>query len=256
MSRPIVLWNPRQSASSDDAGTTIIKSVLPQGGEPGKYEESHATRFRYVPSLVYFAIAKLVEYPDLIDLGLARIHYTMPFAHSKFDILRALMPGFNDPRASFSLSQVDPRLWAVIVQVFANLPKKLRTYPIPLSDKHLPLLQRVPATPHFCLITVLDIAGCRELTDKTILELKSLYALCALDASSTLLSGLGIRRLSGTLLRDQHGQPDTNSGPWRLRMLRLRNCRLMDNTVYAAIAAFPLLCVVGSSFQFRLFPPN
>jgi hypothetical protein len=220
---------------------------LPPAVNQGPYEDNdqHATRFRYVPSLAYFAIRRLVEYPDLIDLGMARIHCIQPSSSSKFDVLRALLPGFRDNHASFSLSQVDPRLWAVIVQVFANLPKRLKVYPIPLSDKHLPLLQRVPATQHFCLVTVLDLACCRALTDKTIVELKSLTSLCALDASSTVLTGLGIKRLSGTLLRDENGQPDVASGPWRLRMLRLRNCSYVDNTVYSAIAAFPLLCVVG-----------
>lgn len=246
MTKPIVLWNSTQTTSSDDAGTTIIKSVLPPAINQGIYEDNHQhlTSFRYVPSLAYFAIQRLVDYPDLIDLGIARIHCIQPSSSSKFDVLRALLPGFKDD-ASFSLSQVDPRLWAVIVQVFANLPKRLKAYPIPLSDKHLPLLQRVPATQYFCLVTVLDLAGCPALTDKTIVELKALASLCALDASSTALTGLGIKRLSVTLLRDETGRRDLASGPWRLRMLRLRNCRCVDNTVYSSIAAFPLLCVVG-----------
>jgi len=252
MSRPVVLWDPRQSTASDEAGTTIIRSVLPPVNVPGPYERrGDAATFHYIPNLSYFAIKRLIEYPDQIDIGRARIYCPQPSSPSEFNILSSLMPGFGDPESGFSLRQVDPRLWAVIVQVFTNLPVDLRAYPIPLSDKHLPLLQRIAPTPEFCLITVLEIPGCRELTDDNVLELKELHGLCALDASSTELSGLGVKRLSHTLLRRDEGRSDDREcerrGPWHLRMLRLKDCRKVNNTVFSALEAFPLLSVVGPS---------
>jgi hypothetical protein len=248
MNRPIVLWTPRRSTASDDAGITIIKSVLPPPIPPGPYEHDELAAiptFHYMPPLSYFAIRKLIEYPDQIDTGGARIHYQRPYSPSEYDILSALMPGYSVAESEAFLRRVDPRLWAVIVQIYTNIPKNMRVYPIPLSDKHLPLLQHISPAPDFCLLTVVEIPGCRELTDDTILELKELHGLCALDASRTDVTGFGVKRFSSTLSACDQGW----RGPWRLRMLRLKDCRKMDNTVISTLSVFPLLSVVGSSTQ-------
>jgi hypothetical protein len=244
MYRPILLWTPNQSIASDDAGTTILKYALPHTNFTAPYELNQPIIYHYVPSLTYFVIKKLIEYPDQVNIGRVRLRYQPPSSPSSYDILRALIPDFDlNPDSTFSLDRVDPRLWAVLIQVYTNLPEVLRIYHIPLSDRHLPILQRVSSTSEFSLITVLDLSGCSQLTDDTILELKVLNSLCAMDASATELSGYGIKRLSNSL-----GWSESEKrGPWCLRMLRLRNCKKVDNSVFTSLFNFPLLSVVGSS---------
>jgi len=175
-----------------------------------------------------------------------------------YDILRALIPSYRSKHAfdtdtftnELELSQVDPRLWAVIIQVLTQLPDALRVYPIALADKHLPQLQRIPSTPDFSFVTVLELPACAHLTDDTILELKQLHALCALDASQTLVTAQGIRRLCGTqtFAAENEGidMASRRRGPWSLRILRLRNCQGVTNKIFDVISGFPLLSVLGT----------
>ena len=257
MSRPITLWDHRRYAkqTTDDAGTTIIKSFIPSGLPiPGPYEaqtESHV----FVPSLTSLAIAKLSEYPDQLHaLEYLRLRYQAPSSRCSHDILRELIPGYEPDAPDFDLQKVDPRLWATLVQVFSDLPDTFRTYHIPLSDKHVPLLQHIPSTSHFTFVTILDLPRCRELTDDTVLELKPLSSLCALDASETSLSGYGIKCLSMTL-----GWKDTDGnrlrekrGPWGLRILNLRNCSKVNNDIFDCLHKFSLLSLLGASSAITL----
>jgi hypothetical protein len=248
MSKPIILWRPNIEAATDDACTTIIKSTLPPVPPRGRYE-SRTLRVptRRVPSLIYYVLKCLVDYPEqLYQLGSRRLHYESHPSPS-CDVLRTLMPDFDseDSDRRFDLRRVDPRLWAVITQTYSNLPACLRTYEMPLSDGYLPLLQSIPATPDYTMVTVLELPGCKELTDDTIANLKGLHGLCALDASSTLLSTYGIMSLAGTLLVDEGSLATPGRGPWALRVLLLRKCRRMDETVYSALKKFPLLTLVG-----------
>lgn len=260
MSHPITLWDHKRRTrqTTDDAGTTIFKSIIPSGLPiPGPYE-AQTTETEpgvFVPSLVSLAIKKLSEYPDQIHaLGHIRLRYQAPSSHRSHDVLRELIPNYEPDAPDFDLQRVDPRLWATLVQVFSDLPDTFRTYRIPLSDKHVPLLQRVPSTSHFSLVTILDLPRCRELTDDTILELKQLSSLCAFDASETSLSGYGIKSLSMTL-----GWKDTDDnlsrekrGPWGLRILNLRNCRNVSNDIFDCLQKFLLLSVLGASSANRM----
>ncbi|KAI0065347.1 hypothetical protein BV25DRAFT_1671610 [Artomyces pyxidatus] len=260
MSRSIILWRNHREQSTDDAGTSITSSVLapPIYFTPGPYEESDSATtqggaLRYVPSLSYFCIKILTESPEQVHpFGAPRLVYQPPASPEDYDILRALIPSYypslngNFGINGFKIGQVDPRLWAVLIQLFVGLPDVFSTYLIALSDKHLPLLQHIPATTHFSLLTVVDLHGSPHLTDDTILELRALHGLVALDASETTLTAQGIRRLSGTLLWTDDGEIDSRRrrGPWQLRILRLRNCRKVGNLVLEHLEAFPLLTVV------------
>ncbi|KAF8077956.1 hypothetical protein FPV67DRAFT_22896 [Lyophyllum atratum] len=123
-----------------------------------------------------------------------------------------------------------------------NLPTHLCALTLPLADAHLLLLQRVPFTPRFSLLTILDLPACPHLTDTSIVSLSPLHSLVALDASATSLSSYAIKALAGTLLWVDDG-PERR-GPWPLRILRLRYCTNMDDNVYHHLSRFPLLSVI------------
>jgi hypothetical protein len=260
MNRRVILWNTRSRASqaTDEAGTSITKSVNPPANYvSGPYEselDDHPTV--YVPSLAYFALKSLFKYPEQVHvLGSARLPYQASSSSSSYDILRELVPWYDPNDTDFNLNRVDPRLWATIIQIYSNLPDTFKTYRIPLSDNHLLLLQKIPSTSHFTLITVLELPGCPELTDDTIVELKHLFGLCALDASKTQLSTHGVKTLSRTLMwsEDDGTSARERRGPWRIRILDLRNCINIDNGVFVCLQKFVLLSVIGQyGFAFSL----
>lgn len=201
-----------------------------------------AREYRYVPSLVCLCIEKLALYPDQIA-GVA-LTYAPSEDSTQFDILKALIPFYADD--SFSISLVDPCLWATLVQIFGtSLPEIFTTYQIPLKHTLLPLLQRIPSTPTFSLVTILELPGCTQLTDDLALTLRSLHTLTAFDASGTALSSWGLRKLlMPALLVDDTEQSPMN-GPWGLRMLRLRNCKAVDQTIFKSLEKLLLLSVLG-----------
>ncbi|TFY72701.1 hypothetical protein EVG20_g300 [Dentipellis fragilis] len=262
---PIILWHTPQENTTDDAGVTILKSTLPPPAlfDPGPYESSRRvergqpelnTSLRYVPSLAYFCLKTLLPYPEEIHhFGPPRFRYERPSLPFAYDIIRALIPSYcpwpdHCDEEGLRLSEVDPRLWASIIQVFTELPDELRVYSLALSDKYLPLLEHIPQRADFSLLTVLELPGCPDLTDDTIFELKALHGLSAFDASATQLTAQGLLRLSRTMT---WAEGETNAskrrGPWQLRILRLRNCRLISNRVFNALATFPLLSVIGDT---------
>jgi hypothetical protein len=253
MSRRIILWDARlhSTQSSDEAGTSIIKSTLPPPIPTlGPYESTNDLPHAYVPSLAYFALKKLVDFPDQVHvLGSIRLPYHPPSSALSYDILRELIPNYDPTDPDSDLTQVDPRLWATLIQVYFDLPDAFRTYRIPLSDKHVLSLQRIPSSDHFSLITILDLPDCPELTDETIIELKHLSGLSALDASGTTLSAHGIKGLSRTLMWSGHEPPAERErrGPWGLRILNLRNCVNVDSVIFSCLSKFLLLSVVGES---------
>ncbi|KAE9396053.1 hypothetical protein BT96DRAFT_885104 [Gymnopus androsaceus JB14] len=200
-----------------------------------------AREYRYVPSLVCLCIEKLALYPDQIA-GVA-LTYAPPEDSTQFDILKALIPFYADD--SFGISLVDPCLWATLVQIFGtSLPEIFTTYQIPLKHTLLPLLQRIPSTPTFSLVTILELPGCTQLTDDLALTLRSLHTLTAFDASDTALSSWGLRKLlMPALLVDDTEQSPMN-GPWGLRMLRLRNCKAVDQTIFKSLEKLLLLSVL------------
>ncbi|OCH95552.1 hypothetical protein OBBRIDRAFT_745256 [Obba rivulosa] len=256
MSKPILLWWRRPELTSDDACTHIIKYTLPTPPAPAPYETAplqDMSQLRYVPSLAYFCIQKLLPYPDQMHvIGSTRLDYRPSDSPGAFDLLRALIPSYGGANSMpLDLSQVDPRLWALLVQLYRGLPETFRTYTLPLSDRHLPLLQQIPQTPDFALITVVELPGCHELNDESIVELRALHSLSALDASTTMLTAWGLRNFSKTLAFTENEEQESASparartGPWGLRILRLRNCFYMKNEgLLETLAKFPLLSAV------------
>jgi hypothetical protein len=244
MDRPIVLWDSPCSNAIDDAGISTKMLRLAPPPPPGPYE-SVQSQFYYVPPLTFLCLQKLKQFPDQIHaLGKIRLQYRKT---DEFDLFCALDPNYDPNTMQPNLSNVDPRLWAVLIQVYSGLPKKLETYRIPLSDKHIPLLQHIHNTSCFSLVTVLELPGCAHLTDDTIHELKHLHRLTALDISATRVSSDALRKLSATRTWDecQDGVREKR-GPWELRLLRLRSCRNVDNTVGRYLGGFPLLCSIGT----------
>ncbi|KAI0341672.1 hypothetical protein BDW22DRAFT_259731 [Trametopsis cervina] len=254
MSRPIVLWRKKATISSDEACTTITSYSLPRY-IPGLYESQESIEdtnlLVYVPSLQSLCIRQLIPFPDQIyTLGNVHLTYEPPQASGDYDLLRELVPGFsyayNAKDAGF-LQYLDPRLWAVLVQLYTGLPETFRVHKLPLSDIYLPLLQQIPSTDRFALVTTLNLRGCSEVDDDTILELRDLHGLGALDLGATAITSWGMHRLAKTLARkpDEQDAVRRLSGPWALRVITLRDCMNVKNDVYESLQQFPLLSVIG-----------
>lgn len=252
----IILWAPKADISSDEACTTIRSYTLPTY-IPGPYEaqqkSSENERLVYIPSLQSICIRKLVEFPDQLELGPVQLTYKPPNSPAAPDILHELIPWYNSsplsPDAGF-LTHVDPRLWAVLVQLYDGLPGAFRSYTLPLSDVHMPLLQQIPSTSWFGLVTTVQLRGCCEVNDDTIAELRLMHGLSALDVGQTMLSAWGVQRLSKTLGRgtlDYSNRKRRLTGLWGLRWLCLRDCTRVKDEVFKSFEAFPLLSVVGMS---------
>jgi len=215
--------------------------------------ETHC-RSSQVPSLVWFCLRYISEFPDQLQLpNNNKLIYrpsSSPLPKS-FRLIDGLFrapssSGTNDNYSSFDLKKLDPRLWAVVVQVFDRIPPQLRTYTLALNDELLPLIQGLRNTDSFSLITILELPGCDALTDHNVAELRCLHALSAFDASNTKLSSHGIVTLSRTLSINDPGDSTRKlRGPWSLRILRLKHCSEIDNAVYHFFPSFPLLAVIG-----------
>ncbi|KAL5511673.1 hypothetical protein ACEPAH_4891 [Sanghuangporus vaninii] len=246
MAAPIILWNPELSVvrESDDAGNKIIRTTLPPppsfAPSYRAYDPTQPRSFTRVPRLASFCIRVLSQYPEqLHQLGAIRLHFH-PEQGGIDSVLRSVLPKWKTP--NFSLLNVDPRLWATVVQIYRNPPEILSSYLCHLSDPHVPLLNQIPCTPDFALLTVLDLAGSRNVTDDNILSLKVLHNLTALDLSGSYdLSSRGITSLSRTVAFNEVGE---KRGPWMLRILRLRSCRNVDKVIFNVLHSFPLLAVL------------
>ncbi|KAJ7219263.1 hypothetical protein GGX14DRAFT_591083 [Mycena pura] len=253
----IVLSAPKPATSND---ASVAKYIHPPPYIPGPYTHAEANAPRtlpFLPSLSWFCLTKLahVASDQASSIGDIRLNYRPPVSDVAYDLLRALIPSLGQPE--FDWAVVDPRLWVTIVQIYDNLPSAFRCYPIPLADEHLPLLQSVPSTPHFSLITILELPACPDLSDTTVVNVKYLHGLCALDASATLLSSYGVKVFSGTVLWSAEHQ--TRRGPWGLRILRLRNCKDIDDNMLSHLTAFRLLSILdirGTRCHSKVFSPS
>jgi hypothetical protein len=186
-----------------------------------------------VPSLVSCCLNLLIPFADEIELPVTlrlRPHDTL---------LDDLVP---DP------AELDPKLWAVLVQVYDALPPYFRTLTLPLANPHVSLLQHLAPTPNFSLITLLNLTACSDLTDESILLFKNLHTLVGLNASYTTLTSHAIYTL-GAILQHNYGKDAVrhHRGPWELRILFLSHCKQIDDDVYSYLNKFPLLAVVGQS---------
>ncbi|KAI9446469.1 hypothetical protein H4582DRAFT_1905933 [Lactarius indigo] len=250
MRQPIILWQNERTLSTDDAGSALQGPTFNPGltmtktvDIAGPAGSRRPKPLSHIPSLSYFCIKHLLKIPELVyNYGPAR-PYRSPEFPGGSDILQTLP---HTPQGNVDLNKVDPRLWAVIVQVYSDLPSDLHIYRTALADKYIPSLQLIPTTEHFSLLTVLEIPGCSHLTDDTIVRLAVLHTLCVLDASSTPLTAQGIRRLSRTLRWGDDGVNTANQrrGPWQLRILSLRNCKQVTDNIYQCLESFILLAVV------------
>ncbi|CAA7271709.1 unnamed protein product [Cyclocybe aegerita] len=198
---------------------------------PGPYTYTTEEPTTRVPSLVSLCIRALVPFPEQVHQLPVRLILRPHRARALID---DLVP---DPAV------VDPRLWATLVQVYDSLPRSFASYTIPLADTHLPLLQSIPPSASFSLVTVLELPACDQLTDDTVLQLKFLHALTAFDASETALTAYGVKTLTATLQFEEADDANVPScrGPWYLRVLSLRGCRRITNDVFSSINKFPLL---------------
>ncbi|KAG6832407.1 hypothetical protein H0H92_002675 [Tricholoma furcatifolium] len=133
-----------------------------------------------IPSLVWICSRVLARYADQLPV----------------DILR----NYDSKRSDLLCGALDPPLCATLVQLYDNLPQQLHSLTLPLAHPHIPLLQAIPNTSLFSLITILDLPACPHLTDSSIIHLSALHSLVALDASATALSSYGIKVLAETLL--------------------------------------------------------
>jgi hypothetical protein len=253
---PIILQHREQTHSYDEAGISITKYTISQPDIPrppyGDPKSPNASVLARVPSLLSLCIHRLWAYPLVWHaLGPRRIRCSNEEIVVD-DTLRTLIPQYYSSKRDFSLSSVDPRLWAGLVQIYSGtLPDHFRTYSIALSDSYLPELQEVPASPYFTLLTVLELCGCHQLTDESIVALKELHLLSALDAGSTSLTNYGLTVLARCQTKTSGGQSANYEfrGPWRLRMLSLRACPAIDNRIFPVLQSFKLLSVVGITFH-------
>lgn len=240
---PILLGNPKKSFTYDDAGVAILKSIVGQARSPNPYEKNaqaaKATSGSHsIQSLSWYCINALLEYVDQLHiLESIRLSY-----NSDRQLLKKFVPSWETP--DFSLRDIDPRLWALLIQIYTNLPNVLRVYPIALSDSHLTLLQQIPLTENFAMITVLDLKRCKELTDASIVHLKVLHNLCCFNCGGTQISTYGINSFVRTLIL-RVDTAEKKRGPWTLRVLWLRDCVKVDDDIYTVLDELPLLCVIG-----------
>ncbi|CAK5277422.1 unnamed protein product [Mycena citricolor] len=241
----MVLLVPARAVHTHDPSVQAF--VHPPPYIPGPYTAQRpAVNLPYTPSLSWFCVGQIARYGvDQISINKVRLNYRPPRSSAGYDLLRALIPSLFQP--DFSWGLVDPRLWATIVQLYDQLPPIFQTYDIPLSDEHIPLLQCIQPTPNFAMVTLLELPGCSELSDTTVVNLKCLHNLCALDVSSTALSSFGIKVLSETVgisVISDAGETVVPKGPWSLRILRLRHCRGIDDKIKDYLLPFALLCVL------------
>lgn len=112
----ILLLGPVPELKSNDA--SISKYKHPPPYLPGPYTlNTPPETLPYLPSLPWFCITKLARFPEQVStIGQYRLRYQPPASAESYDILLALVPSLSRPE--FDWADVDPRLWATIVQVY------------------------------------------------------------------------------------------------------------------------------------------
>ncbi|KDQ06687.1 hypothetical protein BOTBODRAFT_192902 [Botryobasidium botryosum FD-172 SS1] len=237
---PIVLGAPAVNTSSLDGSRTAVTSAN-LGSAPyaeGRYVGSVPAR-NPVPTLSHFCVLALVSYADQIPAMEARPSYKR---WQRLDLLKTLLgKNYEVEDGSVNFSHLDPRLWAILLQLYENLPPIFLRYNIPLGDKWLPFLQRIQPSKAFTLIVTLDLSSQKCLTDDSIVNIKSLHQLSTFDCSNTRITSRGVEQLSKTLpFRDGKEK----IGPWKLRVWYMRCCIYIDDGVGRFLVKSPLLCLV------------
>ncbi|KAL0946910.1 hypothetical protein HGRIS_013071 [Hohenbuehelia grisea] len=220
-----------QNATRSMASTRIVlASNAPSN--PGPYKRNQQETYAYVPPLILLCLKRLSEFPEQVHLlHPTRLTYRPADNPTEFDIVRALAPNPD---------VLDPRLWATLAQVYEGLPDRFLDYRIPLDDEHLPLLQKIPSTPSFSLVTILDLSATpTAIKDTNIYLLRTLVTLVALDLSHTPITNYGVQSLANTIHYDEEYK-----GPFALRIIRLIGCRKITADIFPILSKFPLLSIV------------
>ncbi|KIL00410.1 hypothetical protein PAXRUDRAFT_129885 [Paxillus rubicundulus Ve08.2h10] len=260
--KPIVLWNTTKHTAHviDDAGVLIKKSRLPPPVRAPQYHVHQPTFTGVVPPLAYFCIKSLSPFPEQLH---ALAHFRFSY---RDDLARALLPLRSQPdediqqstqcssAPNFDTTALDPRLWATFAQVIHPLPEQLHDLDLPLANIHLPLLQQIPNTPNFSLVTLLSLPNCNHVCDDTISELRRLNSLVALDLRGTNITPYALTVLARGLswTGDDDSTSRRRTGLWGLRILRLHSCTRIDNKAISVLRKFPLLSIVGSAVKRHL----
>jgi len=178
-----------------------------------------------------------LQYVKATDSGVSKI---------EVNLLNALADAKN--RSTSVPPSYSPDIWFKVAMIFTEcLPPSFHMKSLPLSDVHVPIIQLVDPSPRFTAITVLSLRNRHSvLDDSSIGQLKDLHQLAALDLSFTAISSAGIHTLSRTL-RQQTSDSEHNqlAGPWKIRLLYLEGCPLVDNRVCECLGKWPLLSFVG-----------
>ena len=223
-----MLFTPKRSVQQDGS----ILCTHPPPYIPGSYSLPE-----HPSSLTALCLRALLDFPDQVHLLPVRLFLRNP------SIVHDLVP---DP------ASIHPKLWATLIQVYDGLPSYFSSQTLPLADIHLPLLQSIPSTPSFSLLTLLALPACSQLTDDTVVQLKFLHSLTAFDASNTSISSYAITSLAATLQIEDDNSAREHRGPWQMRLLSLRNCKKIANDAFSSFVKFPLLSVLGE-FTFPFF---
>jgi hypothetical protein len=256
----------RHEAQTDNAGIGIVPICVnqPENLMPRIIPyHAHLTTLKSrwkssVPPLGAFCIARLVgsalENSSEWLPSVPNLQYAKSFDEEtdggvlrfKDDLLSALA---DAKERSISISSTySPDIWLKLAVFFTEcLPSSFRVKSLPLSDIHVPIIQLIDPSPRFTIISVLSLRNRHSvLGDSNIGRLKDLDQLVSLDLSFTAISSVGIHTLSGTM-RQRSSESESNrlAGPWKIRLLYLEGCPLVDNRACEHLAKWPLLCFVG-----------
>ncbi|KAG8746328.1 hypothetical protein FRC10_005317 [Ceratobasidium sp. 414] len=202
-------------------------SVMPH---PTFHEFKHKPT--YVPPFSYYILRALHPHYASISPLEELLSSQVSAGVTRVNIVDSLLP-----HAKHDMDYVDPPTWAILVQIFHDLPERCFKYTLALNDPHLSTLATIPSTPNFSIVTFLDLSRCNELLDGNISFLKGLTSLCVFDASYTRLTDQGVKNFKSTLfLREP--------GPAYLRSWSLRQCEGVTAKALGPLLAFPLLCVL------------
>ncbi|KAF8844974.1 hypothetical protein BDN67DRAFT_921164 [Paxillus ammoniavirescens] len=256
--KPIVLWNTTKHTAHiiDDAGVFIKQSLLPPPVRAPQYRVHQPTFTGVVPPLAYFCIKALSPFPEqLHTLAHLQFSYRDDLARALFPLRSQLDEDIQQSTQcsgapNFDTTALDPRLWATFAQIIHPLPEQLHDLDLPLANIHLPLLQQIPNTPIFSLVTLLSLPNCNHVCDDTISELRRLNSLVALDLRGTNITPYALTVLARGLswTSDDDSASRRRTGLWGLRILRLHSCTRIDNKAISVLQKFPLLSVVDLRF--------
>ncbi|KAG8217507.1 hypothetical protein J3R82DRAFT_5655 [Butyriboletus roseoflavus] len=182
-----------------------------------------------VPPLSFFCITVLARFPDQLH----HLHHRIPASPALLD---ASLPHTRDPC-----------LRAALAQLVHPLPPHLHELDLPLSHPDLPLLQKIPDSPVFSLVTLLSLPNCIHLRDDTIANIRTLHRLLALDLRGCSISSYALTTLARGLVASSNDD-SARTGTWGLRLLSLHGCHNIDNDVLCVLQKFPLLSAIDLRF--------